>query len=36
MWPNKSLEPTRVSRLGLPESHRLFDISSPRGSALIR
>jgi hypothetical protein len=35
-WPNKSLEPTRVSRLGLPGSHRLFDISSPRGSALIR
>ncbi|HEU5124851.1 MAG TPA: hypothetical protein VFW05_12395 [Verrucomicrobiae bacterium] len=31
-----SLEPTRVSRLGLPGSRRLFDISSPRGSALIR
>jgi hypothetical protein len=31
-----SLEPTRASRLGSPESHRLFDISTPRGSALDR
>jgi hypothetical protein len=35
-WPNKSLEPTRAGRLGSPGSHRLFDISTPRGSALIR
>jgi hypothetical protein len=34
--PNKSLEPTRASHLGLPGNRRLFDISSPRGSALIR
>jgi hypothetical protein len=34
--PNKSLEPTRASRLGLPGSRRLFDIFSPRGSAFIR
>ena len=35
-WPNKSLEPTRVSRLGSPGSRRLFDISNPCGPALIR
>jgi hypothetical protein len=34
--PNKSLEPTRASRLGSPGNHRLFDISNPRGSDLIR